>query len=224
MPDATPAPERAAFYIDGFNFYHAIDDLGEPHLKWLNLWALAAHLIPRQSQTIVRVVWCTAAKTDDTAKLLRYRALTRALDAVGVTRLAGHFITEPRDCRGCGRRWEVAVEKQGDVNLALALIDDAHRDVFDHGYLVTADSDQAATARLFAERFSEKTLISVSPSMREHSKNILAHTSRKLAINKGHIEACLFPRAVMRDGAAVAIRPREYDPPEGWLPPALRKK
>jgi hypothetical protein len=67
---------------------------------------LAAHLIPRQSQTIVRVVWCTAAKTDDAAKLLRYRALARALEAVGVTRLGGHFILEPQ----CYRASEAASE------------------------------------------------------------------------------------------------------------------
>ncbi|MFO1241201.1 MAG: hypothetical protein U1E64_12690 [Sphingomonadaceae bacterium] len=26
---------RVIVYIDGFNLYHAIDDLGQPHLKWL---------------------------------------------------------------------------------------------------------------------------------------------------------------------------------------------
>ena len=26
---------RVACYIDGFNLYHAIDDLDKPHLKWL---------------------------------------------------------------------------------------------------------------------------------------------------------------------------------------------
>ena len=46
---------RAAFYIDGFNLYHAIADLKEPFLKWLNLWELAATLIPRQSEEVVRV-------------------------------------------------------------------------------------------------------------------------------------------------------------------------
>jgi hypothetical protein len=221
--DDAPAPERAAFYFDGFNFYHAIDNLGEPYLKWLNLWELAAHLIPRKSQKIVQVVWCTAIKTDDSAKQLRYRALERALTSVGVTRLNGHFITEAHNCRECGREWRVSVEKQGDVNLALALIDDAHRDIFDHAYLVTADSDQAATARLFAERFPAKTLTSVAPPMRPHSKNILAYTRRTVVINKGHLESCLFPRAVMKDGAVAAIRPKEYDPPAGWVPPRLRK-
>jgi hypothetical protein len=35
---------RVACYIDGFNFYHALDDLAKPHLKWVDLWALSASL------------------------------------------------------------------------------------------------------------------------------------------------------------------------------------
>jgi hypothetical protein len=31
-------------YIDGFNLYHAIDDLEKPHLKWLDLNALSKRL------------------------------------------------------------------------------------------------------------------------------------------------------------------------------------
>ena len=46
---------RIIAYIDGFNLYHAIDDIGKPdrrrpnaatlrkpHLKWLNLWSVNA--------------------------------------------------------------------------------------------------------------------------------------------------------------------------------------
>ena len=36
--------KRVACYVDGFNLYHAIDDLRKPHLKWVNLWALAESL------------------------------------------------------------------------------------------------------------------------------------------------------------------------------------
>jgi len=38
-------------YIDGFNLYHAIDELAQPHLKWLNLWALSSHLLREASQS-----------------------------------------------------------------------------------------------------------------------------------------------------------------------------
>jgi hypothetical protein len=82
---------RAALYVDGFNLYHAIDDLHQNHLKWLNLWALGQLLIPSLSQTLVKVVYCTAIRTDDAKKMMRHRGYFRALEALGVTCLKGHF-------------------------------------------------------------------------------------------------------------------------------------
>ena len=32
---------RVACYVDGFNLYHAINDLNKPHLKWLDIRAVA---------------------------------------------------------------------------------------------------------------------------------------------------------------------------------------
>src|SRR5829696_9188995 len=36
---------KVACYIDGFNLYHSIDELRKPHLKWVNLWALAESFV-----------------------------------------------------------------------------------------------------------------------------------------------------------------------------------
>ena len=33
-------PKRVAVYVDGFNLYHAIDELRDNQLKWLDLWQL----------------------------------------------------------------------------------------------------------------------------------------------------------------------------------------
>jgi hypothetical protein len=45
---------RVACYIDGFNLYHAIDDLDKPHLKWLDVCALAKSLC-RVGEDLVKV-------------------------------------------------------------------------------------------------------------------------------------------------------------------------
>lgn len=225
-PGAGRHPKRSAFYIDGFNLYHAIADLGAPHLKWLNLWALANRLIPSQSETLVKVVWCSAVITKHNDKMLRHRAYRKALEAAGVTCLGGHFVREPRKCRArCQEEWEAWAEKEGDVNVAISLIDDAHRDLFDVAYLVTADSDQAATARLLKERFPDKSLISVAPPGRRHSKAILAHTpSIPITIRESALEWCIFGPAVLDpQGNVVVMRPNEYAPPPGWVHPSQRK-
>ena len=214
-------PIRAAFYIDGFNLYHAIDDLGQPHLKWLNLWALSASLIPQKSEQLVRVVWCTAIRTDDTEKMLRHRALIKALRLSGVTCMIGHFANEPKSCHSCGRNWQAPTEKQGDVNLAIALIDDAHRDMFDHAYLVTADGDQAAAAALFKARFPQRRITNVAPVARSHNKLLLSHCDGSMTLRLEQIERALFSRGVT-DGAETVVRPARYDPPAGWIHPNAR--
>lgn len=213
--------DRAAFYIDGFNLYHAIDDLAQPHLKWLNLWKLSAMLIPQRSEQLDRVVWCTAVRTKNAAAMLRHRTFIAAVKSTGVIHMEGHFTTEHRECKSCGHSWDAPVEKQGDVNLALALIDDAHQNLFDHAYLVSADSDQVATAKLFAARFPKKKLTSVAPPGRSHSKEILALGVPKMVMNVGQLEKCLFPKSVIANGAVVATRDPSYDPPAHLAAPPI---
>lgn len=126
---------RAAFYIDGFNVYHAINDLNKPHYKWLNWFALAKTLIPSRSESLERVVLCTALRTDQPQKMIRHRVYIAALEAAGVEVIRGSFLREPRDCHLCGAVWQAPVEKQGDVNIALEAISDAYEDRFDHCYI-----------------------------------------------------------------------------------------
>jgi hypothetical protein len=216
-PRAAVSISRAAVYIDGFNLYHAIADLGAPHLKWVDLRALADRIV-RRVDTVVNVVWCTAVNTKNPEKMIRWREYKKALASRGVLCAQGHFTEEPRRCPE-GHHYFHPTEKEGDVNVAINLISDAHLDVFDVAYLVTADSDQLATARMFRQRFPGKMLISVAPPGRSHSKAIieLAHATR--TIRQETIENCLFPGpAIILNGALVARRPKQYDPPEGWTP------
>lgn len=203
---------RAAFYFDGFNLYHGIKELNRPHLKWLNLYALALRLIPKQTETLVRVVVCTAIKSDDIPKQLRHRAYLKALGNVGVDCLLGHFSKEPRECHSCTNTWMAPTEKQGDVNLAVSIIDDAYQDIFDHCYLVTTDGDQVATINMLKSRFPQKKLTTVAPPYRSPNLIISNKADSVIQLTVSHIEACLFPRLVP-GAAGAALRPAEYDPP-----------
>lgn len=53
---------RTACYIDGFNLYHAVDDLGDSSLKWTNLASLARSYL-RDGDELVRTVFFTALNT-----------------------------------------------------------------------------------------------------------------------------------------------------------------
>ena len=66
---------KVGFYVDGFNLYHAIDDLGQPHLKWLDLRALGQLLLDesKYGKELARVVYRTAYKKTNADKELRQK-------------------------------------------------------------------------------------------------------------------------------------------------------
>lgn len=209
----------AGLYVDGFNLYHAILKYGEPHLKWLNLRKLGESIIA-SGETLGPVTYCTAYYPGDSKKKFRHDEYMAALKVVDVHPEIGHYIHEPWECDSCGHEWQKPTEKASDVNLALHLFNDARLGRFETAYLVTADSDQAATAKMFAVCFPDKRFVTVSPPGRNISHNIFAHSHAKISLSKQHIEKALFPSIVFAEGKRAGRRPREYDPPQGWTPPA----
>jgi hypothetical protein len=203
---------RAAMYVDGFNLYHAIDEMDRSYLKWLDLKQLARVIAPR-SEVIRKVVWCTAFRPQGRGKIQRQQLYYEALKARGVTCLVGHFVTHADGCNACGHTWTVSTEKQSDVNLALAILDDAHENKFDICYLVTTDGDHAATARFLKERFPEKKLVIVAPPGRRQNKTLLEWADAQVSLEYDHLYSALLP-AVVNSPDGPIQRPPSYEPPE----------
>ena len=198
---------RAAFYVDGFNLFHAVDALERPHLHWLDLKALARSIAPR-SEAIRRVTWVTAFRPQARNRLSLHQAYAEALKATGVQCLTGHFVIYSDHCNACGHRWNVSEEKQSDVNLALALLDDAHEDRFDVAYLVTTDGDHAATARFLKERFPHKRLVVVTPPDRTPNRMLLEWADAQAVIGMDQLHTSLLPAQV-----GDVLRPAAFEPP-----------
>lgn len=217
---------RGAIYIDGFNLYHAVDDLKINYLKWCNFWRLGELIARGHARSITKVVFCTAYFKGDHGKRTRHEALVKALALAGVETKLGHTTNEPMECKdpNCGHKWDQPREKATDINLALALISDAIDDVFDVAFLVTADTDQAATVSTFKQRFPEKKIINVIPPGREASKHLADLTHGKIKLTPDHFDNCVLPELVTKDGHNSVRRPREYDPPDGWVHPDDRPK
>lgn len=214
---------RSAFYIDGFNLYHAVSDLNENFLKWCNFWKLAETVIPSKSETLVKVVFCTAYFPGDEKKRWRHGELNKAQENSGVTVVLGHFVFEPKDCSDCGSTWRKPTEKETDINVALSLFADAANDVYDTAYLLSADSDQAATAKFFRASFPDKSLVTVAPPGRNFSLHITPYANGgRISLNRDHLEKAVMPPIVMAEGKPAARRPNEYAPPDWWVHPDQR--
>lgn len=223
-PISAAARTRFAFYVDGFNIYHSLVELGKPHLKWLSWRKLAARIVTnlREHGPVGRIVVCTAPPTHRPRDVMaRHRAYMDALCAEGVVVREGYFLKDVVECRSCGANWAKHHEKEGDVSLALSLIDDAYQDLFDVACLVTNDGDQVPTVRLFRDRFGSrgKRLISIAPDWmtRGISRELAAVADQSARISEQMVSQSLLGRRVyQQDGARIvkAIdRPPEYDPP-----------
>ncbi len=221
MGDGWPLPffrKRAAFYYDGFNLYHAVDAYKRPYLKWLNLKALGRAIAPK-SEVVKRVVWCSAFSPTRRSKLQRHEDYRKALVGQGIICRMGHFIHAMDGCNSCGHKWQISVEKQSDVNLALSIAADAEDDLFDVCYLVTADGDHAATARYLKERFPKKKLVLVTPPGRYHNRHIERIADECVEIQTHHLEASLLPEMAkykqrFLGRKEMVPRPEIYDPPQ----------
>lgn len=132
----------------------------------------------------------------------------------------GRVVHDARTAQELGRY----NEKQSYINVALSLIMDGIDDVYDWAYLIGADSDQAATARVFKERFPNKKLALVAPPNRFTPEKALPYADIQFSIARLQMERAILPQYVPTEQDRMIRRPADYDPPPGWLHPNDRRK
>lgn len=207
---------RASAFVDGFKFYHAVDDARLDRLKWVDLRAVCRAFVPAPRYDLAAVLYFSAFATWRPAAYARHRAYVAALRAVGGTPVMGKFKAKQRQCRHCGAQWTSHEEKETDVSIAVALIEWAVKDLYDRALLVSCDSDLAPAVRFVRREFPEKEVRIVAPLGRQPSLELVhaAGCRRASLIQITHLERALLPATVIdHSGRIVAQRPEKYDPP-----------
>lgn len=205
---------RAALFVDGFNLYHPLCQLGKNHLKWLDLWSLGELIARDRSHELVSVTYCTAFQKDSPEQTGRHRKYINALKSVGVEVVLGHYImSESKPCFHCGSKSNYPTEKQTDINLALSVYADAMKNSFDWAYVLSADSDQAATANFMKRDFPDKKLVTVSPPNRPVSEKVLSAAAGKRRLNEEDIIKCRLPDYFKLPSGNLVRCPIEYSLP-----------
>jgi uncharacterized LabA/DUF88 family protein len=207
--------ERIVCFVDGFNLYHALNNLRQPHLKWLDLQLLFKRLSRSKSQIVTQILFFSAYPTWKLDSFLRHKLYVKALTSHGVTPVLGQFKNKPKKCFNCQVEWISHEEKETDVNLALAMLDMAYKDCYDHAFLLSRDSDLAPAVRKVKENFPHKKITIFAPYNYRHSSELIQACDGHKTINLEHISTSLFPDKVYdTSGNLVAIRPVEYSPPD----------
>lgn len=215
-----PMPNRVICYVDGFNLYHAIDEmtgiLGVPcnHFKWLDLWKLTREFTDPKAHTIEAVHWFSAIKAGDAKRMARHQMYCDACEALGITIHMAHFKQKTVHCKKCHKTFTGFEEKETDVNLAVQLVSDAYEDRFDSAFVISRDSDLTSPLRFIRKKFPGKKLKVIAPPERMHSKELWAIATQRAKITKTHLERCLMPQRLYdASGATIASRDPKYDPP-----------
>jgi uncharacterized LabA/DUF88 family protein len=204
---------NAGFYIDGFNLYHAIDDLNKPWLKWICYRKLAESLL-RPGHQISHVKLFTAYATWLPDSRQRHEIYLKAASAMGVEVILGEFKEKKSRCHSCKAKWMSHEEKESDVNACIHMIADALIGPTEVVYLVSTDSDMAPAVKMIRSECNIP-VISVRTPGRRASREITHYATSNLSISEAMLESCLLPREVSDlGGKIVATRPVEYDPPK----------
>lgn len=208
---------RVSVFVDGFNFYHAVDDLRKHHLKWVDIRKLCEQFAPSSQYSLDNIYYFSAYATWRPDAYARHREYVKALKSVGVTPVMARFKEKFRQCYTCKSKWKDHEEKETDVNIAVYLVREAFKDSYDRALLITGDSDICPAVRMVRTDFPAKEIRILAPPGRPYSMDLVNSAGGMKAASRMkefHMERALFPETVLdKNGAAVATRPAKYAPP-----------
>ncbi len=204
---------QIGFYVDGFNFYHAVQALARPELKWVNLRKIAqSYTVP--GDRVVATVYFTAILKWNPEKAARHAEYIKALTAVGVEVVQSKFQKVNSYCKENDCYCDFYEEKQTDVALAVRVLKDVFEGAVDRVVIVTADNDQIPLVETIRKaRPDVQVVIAAPPGRMKIARELCATASSFGEITDGRLRTCLLPRNVEdRPGHVVARCPAKYLP------------
>lgn len=196
-------------YIDGFNLYNGLRDKYGKRFLWLDLETLCQSLL-LPDQRLKRVHYFTAAVRSRPDSLRRQQKFWNALaiqcPLVDIHR--GRFQEKTVTCRSCGTSWRTYEEKETDVGIAVALVEDAARQAFDTALIVSADSDLCPAVRAARRLHPSAWIVAAFPPARR-SGELGAAVDAAFTIARTKLASSLLPEQVHGHG-------QTYGRPGSW--------
>jgi hypothetical protein len=152
-----------SIYVDGFNLYHALLRFRDEKVKWLDLRALSQRVIRPKTEHIAAINYFSAYADWLPGPKTRHEEYVKALTALGVNCVLGHFKRKDRRCHKCGAKWVAHEEKETDVSIGIAMLNDAYKGIYEKAYLVTRDSDLLPAIKMICAEFPAKRIVAVAP-------------------------------------------------------------
>lgn len=198
--------KRTIVYFDGYNLYHAVDDLRDDSLKWLDLRALAQSML-RDDERLDQVLYFTAYATHYPGAYRRHRQYVAALKAEGVQVVLGQFKKKFPKCNVCQARYRTHEEKETDVNIAIHLVRDTLQEAFERAIVVSADTDMRSAVSMARSLGGEKLIDVVAPPGRG---KYARHLKPLFELTAGRLRKCRLREVYRSGGKVIAEAPLKY--------------
>ncbi len=164
---------KTSVFIDGYNLYHAIRELKKPHLKWINPKKVCSFFISDTSEAIGRVKFFTAPPIHKSTEIqARYYNFINALKSYDIEIIEGNFKKKLLTYNHDGQEFTRITheEKESDVNLSLAILEDAYEKISDRLIVITNDSDIAPAIRLARKKNIHMKISVITPPLGKAKK------------------------------------------------------
>ena len=109
----------------------------------------------------------------------------------------------------CGGQWVSYEEKETDVSIAVQLVEDGVRGVFDTALLISADSDLCPAVRSLKRLSPTKRIIAVFPS-RRHSEDLRKAANGMIKISDVTVRNSQLPPLVVTATGITLTRPKHW--------------
>jgi len=200
--------ERIIAYIDGFNLYFGMKENGNSTL-WLNPQKLVLSLL-KPNQQLECIKYFTSRVRNSPDKEQRQKTYIEALETLPDFKITyGHYQSHIETCRRCGHSYPYSNEKMTDVNIAVAMMEDGHNDLYDTAFLVTGDSDLVPPIVSIHNIYPQKRVFVAFPPNRSNVsvKNV---AKGGMVIGRKKLIDAQFPNQVIKKNGYILERPLSW--------------
>lgn len=200
---------RFAFFIDGFNVYHSLQDNKNFHkYKWLNYYKLCSLFI-KKTDTIEEIFYFTALAHWDVIKKQKHQLLIKVLEANNVKTIYGEFKRKDKFCHLCNKKFRSREEKETDVNIAIHLLELAFQNKYDKAIIISADSDLIPAIKGVQRNFPNKQIGIIFPLGRR-SESLKQIADFYMKIKEKHLQSSLFPKTIKMGNDQIITCPESW--------------
>lgn len=158
--------DRVITYIDGYNLYFALKSRSWQKYYWLDIVRLSESITPKDS-TFLRCKYFTARVNGGSVQR-RQSAYLEALDTLdNLDIIYGRYAMRTRKCSICQQSFKSPEEKMTDVNIAVSMVSDGHKDNFDTAILISGDTDLIPPTRELTN-IGKRVIVAFPPHQAQH--------------------------------------------------------